>query len=456
MLVLALVLLAAAPAKKCLPRPAAGQWFHLSTKQAPQPSAREPNPVPIRRPLVMAVGEEGLLVLTPYLGGRYDLCTDRWKPVGPLLERAVDYGLPEPVVSEDELFFVGLGSTREPFGFFARFELATSKWRPFPREGAPRPRFDPLQAWAGGRFVILLGRDGVGGNAKNLDDGAAFEPATNTWTALANPPHTVAFEEAVPLGDQLFIWPHGFLYDVRANRWTKASTSGMGRPYLPIVEPVEGGLLALGGSWVEAQGSRYQSANDSWRQLPGLKLPAPLHKAPHVVKGVPVLVGNSLPHQGTWAGPGARFYPASSCSGAPAVLHWLQGDQWKQTTQPPGPGAGCWLTLVTAEAVFLLRWPHGDGQGTTVDGEVRAFDPTTGTWRRAKVPAKDWPGNLGEVRWDGRAFWQWGAHTVVAHAVEGQCANRPANMGCDPVVTSTNMWVDQGWRLEPVWEGLAE
>ncbi len=456
MLLLALALLAAAPAPKCLPRPAAGQWFHLSAKQAPRVSAREPDPVPIRRPLVMAVREEGLLVLTPYLGGRYDLCTDRWKPVGPLLERAVDYGLPEPVVSERELFFVGIGSASDPFGFFARFDLATSKWRAFPRKGAPRPRFDPLLGWAGGRFVIMLGHDGVGGDAKNVESGAAFEPATGTWTAMANPPHTVGFEAAVPLGDQLFIWPHGFLYDARANRWTKASTTGMGLPYQPIVAPVVRGLLALGGNWVEAQGSRYQLDTDSWRPLPSLKLPAPLLKASHVVDGVPVLLGNALAHQGTWAGPGARFYAASSCNGAPAVLHWLQGDQWKQTTQPAGPGGRCWLTLVTAEAVFLLRWPHGDGQGNTVDGEVRVFAPSTGAWRRATVPAKGWPGSFDEVRWDGRAFWQWGAHVFVPHAVEGQCSNRPDNIGCDPVVSGTSMRVDEGWRLEPVWEDLAE
>lgn len=449
----ALVLLSAAPAGKCAPLPAKGQWFHVSVKNGPRPSEREPEPVPIRRPLVMAA-PGGLLVLTPQSGGRYTLCSDTWEPIGPLVERAVDYGLPEPVVSEKELFFVGLASANDPFGFFARFELATNKWKPFPREGAPTPRFGQLQAFAGRRLLVLLGRDGIGGAAKRLEDGAAFDPATNKWTAMARPLHTVGFEAAVPIDDRLFIWPHGFLYDVRANTWAQASRVSMGRPYQATLEPVPGGVIAVGGSWVEGNVSRYVLATDAWKQAPTLKLEKPMTKGHHVVNGTPVLVGHPQPYQGSWAGPGARFYPAHSCQPSNQRIYWLAGEEWRSTA-PPDVGA-CWLTLVTPDAVFMLRWPSPRPSGELVDGEVRAFDPRAGTWRRATVPAKNWPGSLGEVRWDGRAFWQWGGHTTVSHAVEGQCQNTPANSGCDPVVTSTVQRVDEGWRLEPLWEAVPQ
>lgn len=394
----------------------------------------------------------GLLVLTPQEGGRYELCTNTWKRVGPVVERAVDYGLPVPVVSENELFFVGLSTTRDPFGFFARFDLTTNKWKPFPSEGAPTPRFEPLVAWTGGRLLVLLGRDGVGGSAKSLEDGAAFDPAKNRWTAMSKPPHTIGFEAAVPIDGRLFIWPHGFLYDVRTDGWTQAGRVGMGLPYQAVIEPVPGGLVAVGGNWAEGNVSRYELATDAWRSAPTLKLAKPLTKSHHVVNGAPMLVAHPPPNEGSWAGPGATLYPAAACGLSTYRLHWLAGDEWKSTAPPEADA--CWLTLVTADVVLLLRWPWADGQGGFRDGEARAFEPRSGKWRRAKIPSKGWPGSWGEVRWDGRAFWQWGAYTAVSHAVEGQCQNTPANSGCDPVVTTTVQRVDEGWRLEPVWEAL--
>lgn len=444
------LLLTAAPPRSCARLPAPGEWFHLAAKNAPQPSAREPDPVPVRAPFVMA-SRDGLLVLTPHEGGRYDLCSNTWKRVGPVVERATTYGLPAPLVSERELFFIGPANTDEPFGFFARFELATSKWKAFPQKGAPAPRYEHLQAWAGDRLLILLGRDGPGGGAKPLEDGAVFDPATNQWTPMSRPPHTVAFEAAVPLDGKVFIWPHGFLYDVRADKWTQASRAGMSQPYQAALVPKAGALFAIGGNWVEGNVARYVLATDAWQKAPPLKLEGPTTKSHHLVNGVPVLVVHPPPNQGLPAGPGATLYPGGVCGASTHRLHWLADDQWRSTAPA---GDACWLTLVTPDAVFFLRWPRADAAGKVLDGEARAFDPRSGSWRRASIPAKGWPGSWGDVRWDGRAFWQWTAFTTVSHAVDGQCQNTPANSGCDPVVTTTLQRVDEGWRLEPVWEDV--
>ncbi|MDQ3263358.1 MAG: hypothetical protein M3Y59_06825 [Myxococcota bacterium] len=89
------------------------------------------------------------------------------------------------------------------------------------------------------------------------------------------------------------------------------------------------------------------------------------------------------------------------------------------------------------------------------DGDVLSLNPQNGRWRRAVLPAAGAPPTAAEVRWDGKAFWQWGAWQSSNYAQPNQCKNTPPGMGCDPVVETRLTHHDGAWRLEPVWADIS-
>ncbi|MDQ3263359.1 MAG: hypothetical protein M3Y59_06830 [Myxococcota bacterium] len=192
-----------------------------------------------------------MLVLTPGGGGRYDLCTDRWRQVEPLLTGRTDYGLPQPSITERNLFFVGPTTLSQPFGIFARFDLRQHRWRALAVKGAPRPRLQHLQTAVGDKLVLYLGQGGTGHSEPRFADGAVFVPATGVWTPMPQHEHSIGFETAVALGDQLLIFPYGYRYDLKTGGWGQLPTTGMPRPYQPILHSTGKGLVTLGGMWTE-------------------------------------------------------------------------------------------------------------------------------------------------------------------------------------------------------------
>lgn len=80
------------------------------------------------------------------------------------------------------------------------------------------PRHSPLIAWLGDRFVVLGGRSGticpdwaycVYDPGTPLADGAAYDPATDTWAAIAPAPAAVADAAHAVVGDVLYVLAGG-------------------------------------------------------------------------------------------------------------------------------------------------------------------------------------------------------------------------------------------------------
>lgn len=147
--------------------------------------------------------------------------------------------------------------------------------------------------------------------------------------------------------------------------------------------------------------------------------------------------------------------PGQLCSDWTYEFVWLNRAErrWETATRRYGDEGRCDAPiLITNEALFLFRWPYRERSGEVRDGEILSLDPKTGRWRRATMPAAGAPPGPAEVRWDGKAFWQWGAWQSSSYAAPDQCANTPAGMGCDPVVETQLTHHDEAWRLEPIWD----
>ncbi len=90
-----------------------------------------------------------------------------------------------------------------------RYDPATDSWKPIASQGEPSPRIDATAVWTGSELLVW------GGYAKPLygpgalQDGARYDPATDTWTPLP-PPVLATLSSSMPwavwTGTQMLLW----------------------------------------------------------------------------------------------------------------------------------------------------------------------------------------------------------------------------------------------------------
>jgi hypothetical protein len=64
----------------------------------------------------------------------------------------------------------------------AAYDPATDTWTPLPSAGAPSARTDAAAVWTGSELVVVSGLGASG----PLADGAAYDPSTGRWRPLTN------------------------------------------------------------------------------------------------------------------------------------------------------------------------------------------------------------------------------------------------------------------------------
>jgi hypothetical protein len=97
--------------------------------------------------------------------------------------------------------------------------LRSTDWS-FQEPGPLDARWPAVVEWTGSEIVIW-GGEHVGGGGR-FDDGAAFNPATNTWRMISPAPHSTGTEsESVWTGEELVIWGtrQAMAWNPKTNQW---------------------------------------------------------------------------------------------------------------------------------------------------------------------------------------------------------------------------------------------
>jgi len=310
----------------------------------------------------------------------------------------------------------------------AAFDLATGTWRVI----APAPivgREWPQLAWTGTEMIIWGGAysDGAivdGAYVRTgLTDGAAYNPATNTWRLLPPAPvDSTVYGSAVWTGEEVILIGNGpdgdrslqqgdtvprqvAAYNPAADQWRRLADV----PGIPWGEPIWNGetlVASIGSSLV-----RYDPGSDTWQTISAgvryLSLVAVTDTDGAVRSilalpdqtGAPVAVLDPAGNQiATLAGhPGDRAHfgdyievDAGVWLGQEA-LFWISGAEWDFSTDPPAeawllnPETGTWRPLdanvlppvivlrPVTTAGIMIGW-GGDASTTGI-----AFRPPTPT-----------------------------------------------------------------------------
>jgi hypothetical protein len=173
----------------------------------------------------------------------------------------------------------------EPGGF--RFDPISGQTRAM----APSPlgpRSVPASAWTGDELLVWGGQDAKAGS-RSYDDGAAYDPGTDTWRALPPSPLSARVPLSVWTGSDWILWGTGVrrddrpldgaAYDPTTNTWRSIAAGPIELTDATAVwtgtEMIVFGAALHGGNQPEtstAIGAAYDPRADRWRVLP----PSPL------------------------------------------------------------------------------------------------------------------------------------------------------------------------------------
>jgi hypothetical protein len=302
---------------------------------------------------LLVVGKPDTLGSRLAVAAAYRPSTRSWRRLADLSVSTESMGSAQPaaVWTGHEMVVAGLG-------FLAALDPGRGTWRRLEDPGDVAARTDVLAVWTGRQVLVLT----------ELDDGWSYDPASDRWDELPEPPGSSLGAAAVWTGTELVVvggrGRNGRLagpaqvYTPGSRAWRTTAALPQGRVSPSAVW--DGREVILTGGQTETRTAATQAALDPatgrWRILPGGESPA---------------AGRRWGHRSAWTGA--------------EVLIWGGGR--------PGPVKRGTSPFVPA--------PHGV-----------AFDPARGTW--TPLPISPLAGRQDAVvAWTGTQLLVWGGRVAV-------------------------------------------
>ena len=242
------------------------------------------------------------------------------------------------------------------------FDARSREWNPMARSPLAA-RVVAASAWTGAELLIW-GGSADSNLATFLDDGAAYDPATDSWRELPRAPISPRAPLSVWTGREFILWGtavrvdarprDGAAYDPIANTWrrippapielTDATASWTGK------EMIVFGAALHGGNKPETEtavGAAYDPATDRWRQIPDSDL---------------------SPQASTAAWDGHDVIAWDYLNGSAA--YEPEANEWRSLPRVPLDDYEC-----SPQSVSVGRYIFGDYCGL-----MAVYDPNEGRW----------------------------------------------------------------------------
>ncbi len=232
-------------------------------------------------------------------GGRYDPIADTWRAVASSPLTARDD--PQAVWTGTEMIVWGGRDPDGHVGNGARYRPDTDSWQLVSMVGAPPPREDHSAIWTGAEMIIWGGWNGSGAARNYQARGGRYDPVTDTWRAvnMAGAPSPREDHAAIWTGSEMVIWggmiyesssqvarqlDSGAAYDPASDTWRPVSVAGAPEAREEQVAVWSGTeMLVWGGqhNGVFLQsGARWSPDTDTW--TPMATVGAPTARVDHV------------------------------------------------------------------------------------------------------------------------------------------------------------------------------
>lgn len=205
-------------------------------------------------------------------GAAYDPARNRWRrissaPLEPRTDFSMTWTGTEVIVHGGGNPFEGELESPVPLDDGAAYDPATDRWRTISKSGTPRAQQSAL--WFNGRLLVV---GGVHYQTGSVTVSQSYDPNADAWTRLADSPldditdavwtgsAVLAFGSVVP-GEDAPRGPATASYDPVRDTWTTLPTPPIGNPVIPSVAWSGRELLVLGSPFVgESQSESTQGA----------------------------------------------------------------------------------------------------------------------------------------------------------------------------------------------------
>ncbi|HWQ90446.1 MAG TPA: hypothetical protein VN673_02155, partial [Clostridia bacterium] len=232
-------------------------------------------------------------------GGCYELAANAWSAVsltgapGARWHHTAIWTGTEMIVWGGSYFAGSPGGSRPSYlcSGGGRYDPASDTWRGINTNGAPSARSSHSAVWTGTEMIIWggAGKDEQSGALTNFNDGARYNPATDSWTPITSLGAPIARHghTAVWTGSEIIIWggavisepwnlyrSDGGRYNLAANTWSPmaaasapSARSGHAAVWTGSEMLIWGGANTLGGHTHPTDNARYHPATDAWRAI---------------------------------------------------------------------------------------------------------------------------------------------------------------------------------------------
>ncbi len=260
---------------------------------------------------------------------------------------------------------------------------ATGEWRQLPTPPLS-PRLGAVTAWTG-EEALFLGGDTSPPCPPNADcalpsdayafDGAAYDPARDTWRPTAPAPIRIApYAPHAVINDEVFIVVEDRMisYDASEDRWSMHPDLPAGSEY-PQLTTVDGGIVAVESTRKRHSGPDqiYKPSDRTWSPLPADPLGPSFDRVATLTSHGLVLTGQDLVRQ-----------PGVEPSYVHATVLDLDSMRWGPVTKSDQIGG--WQWTWTGKRLVDPSLGGADGGETNPYGRTipygGAFDPETQRW----------------------------------------------------------------------------
>lgn len=300
-------------------------------------------------------------------------------------------------------------------------------WRPL-AASLLSPRAGHTVVWTGSEALIWGSADPQG-ECGQANDGAGYEPVSDSWRPLAaSPKEGGSLLSVVWTGREMILWGglYGFAYCLPGEPAQSAAHDPQTDEWRALPSPPEGGNvlsavwtgeeMIVWGNYVDegygvppytAQGAAYDPAADRWRLTADLPLPDRIGYSA-VWTGSEMII---------WGGSSFRHpaheqlvtdHPREVAAYDPA------SDAWRVRAAAPLPGRSWHASVWTGSE--LIVWGGENESGYLGDGA--AYDPLTDTWR--PISAAPLSGRHSSTAvWTGRSMIVWGGSNESGYLNDG-------------------------------------
>jgi N-acetylneuraminic acid mutarotase len=317
----------------------------------------------------------------------------------------------------------GGAGDRRPLGDGASYDPVAKRWTPLPASPLIARRAHTA-VWTGDRMLVFGGqgvREGCR-RACALDDGAAYEPASGSWSPVPVAPIAPRFgHTAVFVRGRMIVWggaaeggaalDDGASYDLATGMWTVLPPAPIAPRLGHRAVATAGGMLVWSGSSEAEEGGRYFAdgavytvETNSWSPM----APAPTRLGPRDT-AAGVWTGEELL---VWGGYG-RSQECTPCLHADGGAYDLATDTWTPIAGSPLSGRGGHRAVWTGRDMVV--W---GGYDTEMRADGARYRPSADTW--AAVIAGPLAARQHHAMvWTGRQLLVWGGEGAGGKLADG-------------------------------------